>query len=102
MQNRCDDRFMELMCRAAKLGIGVNVTDSSTERRYNLAIDGPAHSCLALPVKSGGLDGELLAVLSIRKIFPELMAGNGTYTLHSLSGPLVLLPDAPRRFYGES
>ena len=57
--------------------MGVHVTDTATERRYSAAVDGPAHSCLALPLRSGGLDGELLAVLSVRKLFPELMTGAG-------------------------
>lgn len=55
-------------CRAAKLGISVNITDVSTERRYNAAVDGPAQSALALPLRSGGADGDVLAILSIRKL----------------------------------
>jgi hypothetical protein len=54
--------------RSAKLGIGVNVTDASTERRYHADVDGPAQSSLALPLRSGGLEGDILAVLSVRKL----------------------------------
>lgn len=56
------------LCRCAKMGIGLAVTDTSTERRYNAAIDGPATSLLTLPLRSDGAAGDLLAVLSLRKV----------------------------------
>lgn len=50
------------------MGIGVAVTDVSTERRYNAAVDGAATSLLTLPLRSDGAAGDLLAVLSLRKV----------------------------------
>lgn len=61
--------------------MGVNVTDTSTERRFSPTVDGPAHSSLALPIKSNGPDGDLLAVLSIRKLNPEMKNAIGTHFL---------------------
>lgn len=50
------------------MGIGLAVTDVSTERRYSPAIDGAATSLLTLPLRSDGAAGDLLGVLSLRKV----------------------------------
>eukprot|EP00892_Ulva_mutabilis_P005042 jgi/Ulvmu1/290/UM001_0294.1 len=62
------DQQPSLVAWAAKLGIGLAVTDTTTERRYNPAVDGTATSLLTLPLRSDGTTGDLLAVLSLRKV----------------------------------
>jgi hypothetical protein len=55
------------MCRVAKHGTVICTTNTRTERRYNATIDGPADSCLTLPLSSNRHKGQLLAVLSLRR-----------------------------------
>lgn len=50
------------------MDIGLAVTDVATERRYDAAVDGVATSLLTLPLRSDGATGDLLAVLSLRKV----------------------------------
>ena len=53
--------------RVGRHGTGISVTDARNERRYSADVDGPARSCLAVPIRSRGGDGALLAILSLRR-----------------------------------